>query len=176
MVDPKTYLGIDVRTGSARAGLFSAHGALLGTGSVALETNHPQSNFVEQSSSQVWTACCSAARAALAQADIEPASVTGIGFDATCSLVVIDREDQPLSASPSGDDRWNIMVWMDHRAIEQASRIDATGDPILQRTGGKIVSVQMIARHKANRQRRTKVARYKPSPEKQPPQGKQKSK
>ena len=138
MADLKTYLGIDVGTGSARAGLFSADGALLGTASVALETNHPQPNFVEQSSSQVWDACCSATRAALAQADIDPASVAGIGFDATCSLVVLDQEDQPLSVSPRGDDRWNIVVWMDHRAIEQASRIDATGHPILQRTGGKI--------------------------------------
>ena len=56
-----------------------------------------------------------------------PAFVKGIGFDATCSLAVLDRGGKPLSVSPSGDPQRNIIVWMDHRAIAQAERITETG-------------------------------------------------
>ena len=43
--------------------------------------------------------------------------------------------------SPSrvdGDDRRNVVVWMDHRAIDDAGAIDATGHPVLQFVGGSI--------------------------------------
>ena len=33
---------------------------------------------------------------------IDPAQVKGIGFDATCSLVVLDENFEPVPVSPSG--------------------------------------------------------------------------
>ena len=33
---------------------------------------------------------------------IDPAQVKGIGFDATCSLVVFDKNFEPVPVSPSG--------------------------------------------------------------------------
>ena len=41
-------------------------------------------------------------------------------LDATCSLVALDGSDRPVTVSPTGEDQWNVVVWMDHRAIEQA--------------------------------------------------------
>ncbi len=60
------------------------------------------------------------------EAQLPPAFVKGIGFDATSSLVVLDRAGKPLSVSLSGDPQRNIIVWMDHRAIAQARRITGT--------------------------------------------------
>jgi D-ribulokinase len=44
----------------------------------------------------------------------------------------------PLAVGPSKDSLRNIIVWMDHRAIEQARRINATGHHVLEYVGGNI--------------------------------------
>jgi D-ribulokinase len=36
------------------------------------------------------------------QAGVSAKYVTGIGFDATCSLVVLDDNAKPITVSPSG--------------------------------------------------------------------------
>jgi D-ribulokinase len=64
--------------------------------------------------------------------------VIGVGFDATCSLVALDPAGSPLSVSPSGDRRRNVIVWMDHRAMEEARAVNDTGDPVLRYVGGSI--------------------------------------
>jgi D-ribulokinase len=56
----------------------------------------------------------------------------------TCSLVILDKEGNPLPASPAGEAERNIIVWMDHRAREQAERINATAHPVLKYVGGRI--------------------------------------
>lgn len=70
------------------------------------------------------------------------ASIAGIGFDATCSLVAIDDDDRPVSLSQNGSDEQNIILWMDHRAVEEAAVINATGHPLLKYVGGQ-VSLEM---------------------------------
>ncbi|MFY3768181.1 ribulokinase, partial [Escherichia coli] len=77
-------------------------------------------------------------REALARSGTTPQSVAGIGFDATCSLVVLDNNGEPLAVSPDGEAENNIIVWMDHRATDQAERINATHHPVLDYVGGKI--------------------------------------
>jgi len=134
----RVYLGIDVGTGSVRAGVFDASGRMLGVGVEPIATNRPAEDFVEQSSNDIWRACGVAVRAALSSAEVEAANVVGLGFDATCSMVVLDERDQPVSVSPDGADKWNVLVWMDHRAMEQADRINATQHEVLRYVGGTV--------------------------------------
>ncbi|AWK89509.1 FGGY-family carbohydrate kinase [Azospirillum thermophilum] len=130
-------LGIDVGTGSARAGLFDLSGRRIASASRGIRMWHPEPDFAEQSSDDIWQAVVAAARQALAAAG--PADrVAGIGFDATCSLVVLDAAGRPVSVSPTGDDAQNVIVWMDHRAIAQADRINALGHEVLRYVGGRI--------------------------------------
>jgi D-ribulokinase len=131
------WLGIDVGTGSARAGLFTSAGQLLAIGKHDIRIWR-DGDVVEQSSEDVWHACAAATRTALAEAAIAPEQVKGLSFAGTCSLVVLDRAKRPLGVGPSGDDNRNIVVWMDHRAVAQAQRINATGDDILAYVGGAI--------------------------------------
>ncbi|KAL8265187.1 hypothetical protein R6Q59_023317 [Mikania micrantha] len=131
------FLGVDVGTGSARAGLFDEAGKLLGSASSPIQI-WKEGDCVEQSSTDIWLAICTAVKRALSLSDVAGEVVTGIGFAATCSLVAVDSEGQPVSVSWSGDTRRNVIVWMDHRAVKQAERINSFNSPVLQYCGGSI--------------------------------------
>src|SRR6478752_7848837 len=134
----KFYVGVDVGTGSARAGVFDERGRRVGMGVQPIQTFTPQTDFVEQSSDDIWAACGKAVRAALSEGGVDPATVRGVGFDATCSLVLLDADDRPVTVSPTGNAAQNVIVWMDHRALAEAAEINATGDDVLRYVGGKI--------------------------------------
>ena len=134
----QAFIGIDVGTSSARAGVFDESGALLATARHPITVWHEAGNVVEQSSSDIWAACVASVRAATVEAAIPASAVKGIGFDATCSLVVLDAAANPLTVSTSGDERRNIIVWMDHRAIAEARLVNDTHDDVLRYVGGSI--------------------------------------
>ena len=132
----ETVIGVDVGTGSARAGVFSLSGEMLGHGSHKLQIWQPRTDFVQQSSGDIWNAVVQAVRQALAAS--APVTVRGIGFDATCSLVVLDAAGGPVSVDPDGAENQNVIVWMDHRAQEEAAAINASGEAVLRYVGGRI--------------------------------------
>ncbi len=132
------FVGIDVGTGSARAGVFTSEGKMLAAASRAIRMWKPQTDFVEQSSVDIWASCCAAVREAMQKAGVHADQVAGIGFDATCSLVALDAHDRPVSVSPTGHNEQNVMVWMDHRAVGEANRINRLGHPVLKYVGGAI--------------------------------------
>lgn len=136
------FLGVDVGTGSVRAGLFDAAGERAGMGIEPIATFRPADDFVEQSSDDIWRAVGVAVRAALAEAGAQSSDVRGIGFDATCSLVAVGANGEPVSVSPSGAPEQNVIVWMDHRAIAQAERINQTRHEVLRYVGG-VISPEM---------------------------------
>ena len=134
----QAFIGVDVGTSSARAGVFDEKGTLLATARHSITVWHEAGNVVEQSSSEIWAACAASVRAAMAEAALPPSAVEGIGFDATCSLVVLDAAANPLTVSTSGDLRRNVIVWMDHRAIAEARLFNDTHDDVLRYVGGSI--------------------------------------
>ncbi|PRY22168.1 FGGY-family pentulose kinase [Aliiruegeria haliotis] len=136
------YLGIDVGTGSARAGVFDSEGRLLGVGSRDTRTWRPAADFAQQSSVDIWRAICASVRKAMDQSGVAPEDIGGIGFDATCSLVVSEGDGAPLSISPDGAPEQDIILWMDHRAISDADEINATGAGVLDYVG-KAISPEM---------------------------------
>ena len=136
--DKKFVIGIDVGTGSVRAGIFDLKGMRKGISIKQIKIWRPAPDFVEQSSEDIWSAICEAVREAMTHNGVQADDVIGLGFDATCSLVVLDKDAKPISVSPSGNPEQNIIVWMDHRAISQASRINATRHKVLRFVGGKI--------------------------------------
>ena len=74
-----------------------------GVSSREIQIWRPKTDFVEQSSEDIWAAACEAVRGAVAEADIEADQVRGVGFDATCSLVALDVDDKPVTTSPTGN-------------------------------------------------------------------------
>lgn len=136
------FVGVDVGTGSARAGVFDVRGRLLGSAKHAIALWRDAGEIVEQSSDDIWRVVSATVRAAVADAGNTPEAVAGVGFDATCSLVALDGRDRPLGVSGSGDASRNIIVWMDHRAVNQAERINATRHRVLSYVGG-VISPEM---------------------------------
>lgn len=132
------FIGIDVGTGSARAGVFDLEGTLLAHATREIRTWKPQADFVQQSSDDLWRAVSQCVRKAVAEAGIDPSSVTGIGFDATCSLVAVDMDGRPLTVSPDGDPEQDVIVWMDHRAAAIADEVNAGDHEVLRYVGGRI--------------------------------------
>src|SRR5579885_633391 len=108
-------IGVDVGTGSARAGLFDTAGTLLASAVEPIQMWKPRPDYVEQSSEDIWRAIGKCIRTTLATADVKPEQIVGLSYDATCSLVVLDKSDQPLTVDLEGDNQRNIIVWMDHR-------------------------------------------------------------
>ncbi|WP_459675166.1 FGGY-family carbohydrate kinase [Acidisoma sp. 7E03] len=132
------FIGIDVGTGSARAGVFTASGQLLASAKRDLLIFRGPGAMAEQSSAQIWQAVAESVREARAAAGVPAEAVAGIGFDATCSLVVLDAAGRGLPVGPSDDPARDVILWMDHRAVEQAERINAGGHAVLDFVGGRI--------------------------------------
>lgn len=134
----KFVIGVDVGTLSTRVGMFDLKGSMMGIGSYPISIHYPKPDFVEQSSDEIWEKTGLAIREAINQAQIDRKDILGLSFDATCSLVCLDREYKPLTLSPTGDPSRNIIVWMDHRAIKEADLINESGHRVLRYVGGKI--------------------------------------
>ncbi|XP_001850540.2 FGGY carbohydrate kinase domain-containing protein [Culex quinquefasciatus] len=136
----KCVIGVDVGTGSARAALVTSTGQLLKSCVKATQTWNPLPDLYEQSSDNIWSAVCECVRTVAAVVPKE--QIKGIGFDATCSLVALDKGGQPLSVSSTGRAEQNIILWMDHRAQAEADLINATKHELLNYVGGS-VSLEM---------------------------------
>ena len=136
------YIGIDVGTGSARAGIFNQHGELISQASQDIQIWKPKTDFVQQSSEDIWEAICYSVKQVMAESKLSPEQIGGLGFDATCSLVVLGDKNQPLTVSPDLSDEQNIIVWMDHRAKAEAKEINEMGHEVLKYVGG-VISPEM---------------------------------
>ena len=135
-------LAVDVGTGSARAGLFDANGRRLARATHPIRLERPAADHAEHSSEDIWQAVCAAVQKARKEARVDARDVAGVSFDATCSLVALDGTDRPASVSVTGDDRWNVIVWLDHRAVAEAEEATATQHAVLNYVGG-VMSPEM---------------------------------
>jgi D-ribulokinase len=134
----QAFIGVDVGTASARAGIFDARGTLLATARHPIAIWREPGDIVEQSSDDIWSACASTIRACLRDAALALDAIAGLGFDATGSMAVLDAAGRPITVSPSGDANRNIIVWMDHRATAEARFINATQHEVLAYVGNAI--------------------------------------
>lgn len=138
------YAGVDVGTGSARAVIIDSNGTILGLSERPITRNELKENYITQSSTEIWNAICYCLKSAIAQSGVDNTKILGLGFDATCSLVVINKSDNtPIGVGPDFTNNLeNIILWMDHRAIDETDEINSTNDECLKFVGGKM-SIEM---------------------------------
>ncbi|KAJ5307062.1 hypothetical protein PENANT_c003G05846 [Penicillium antarcticum] len=138
------YIGVDVGTGSARACVIDFQGNIVGLASQDIRTWQPYPEFYEQSTANIWDSISIAVKQAVRQSGVSPSRIRGLAFDATCSLSVMSREtNNPVSvSSPHFNNECNVILWLDHRAVDETKKINATGHSVLQYVGGSM-SVEM---------------------------------
>lgn len=141
------YIGIDVGTGSARACIINESGDIVGLASENIGLWQPQTGYYEQSTNDIWRCICDSVKRAVTQNNIDVNTIKGIGFDATCSLAVFTHDtDEPVSVTgpnfnESGNDH-NVVLWLDHRPVEETKKINATKHNLLRYVGGTM-SIEM---------------------------------
>jgi FGGY-family pentulose kinase len=135
-------VGVDVGSGSVRAVVFDHAGNRRAETVRAIQQFNPRGDLYEQSSADIWQQTCAAVRQAVADCGLPRDAITGVGFDATCSLVAVGAGGRPVSVTEDADPARDIVMWMDHRAVAEAAEINATNDPALAYVGGE-VSVEM---------------------------------
>ncbi len=131
-------VAVDIGTTSARAGVFDRKGILLARAKHPIRMFRPKENHAEHDSEDIWAAACHAVKSAMSEADLKASQIAAIGFDATCSLVMRDRDGHPLSVSTTGADNQDTIVWHDHRAIGEADDLSASGHRVLDFSGGSL--------------------------------------
>lgn len=136
----KYFIGIDVGTGSARAGVFNLHGILVASAAKNIETHRPHAGWAEQSSEGIWASVVASVKKAMSLAGVPKDSIRGLGFDATCSLVVTGADGQGVSVNTEGRPDLDVILWMDHRALVDAAEINriTEGAEVLSHLGGQI--------------------------------------
>ncbi|KAI0402167.1 Nup93/Nic96-domain-containing protein [Xylaria palmicola] len=141
------YIGIDVGTGSARACLIDSSGDIKALASETIKLWQPQTGYYEQSTTDIWHCICHCVQRVVHQSGVDSSLIKGIGFDATCSLAVFSHDtDEPVPVTGpdfdnDGNDR-NVILWLDHRPVEETEKINATGHNLLRYVGGKM-SIEM---------------------------------
>jgi len=131
-------IAVDVGTSSARAGLFDRHGQMLARAEHPILMHRPHENHAEHQSDNIWLAVCSAVRSVREIAGLPASAIAALGFDATCSLVVRDGEGKPLPVTAGGAVGNDTIVWMDHRAIEEALVCNGIDHPALGSNNGRM--------------------------------------
>jgi len=128
------FLGIDIGTSGARAGIFDADGNVIIFREEQFGLSTPHSGWAEQSPDDWWDAVGKATRAAVSESKVNPADIKGISYDTTSCTVLCSKDDMvPLRPA---------IMWMDMRASEQAKRIAASGHPMLKYNGYGPVSAE----------------------------------
>ncbi|SCV04355.1 LAMI_0H15456g1_1 [Lachancea mirantina] len=138
------YIGVDVGTGSARACIIDSLGNILSLAERPIQREQLRPNFITQSSQEIWQAVSHCVKTVVRDSGVPTEKIHGIGFDATCSLVVVEEgTNKEVAVGPdfSNTDQ-NIILWMDHRAMEETAEINATKDKCLKYVGGQM-SVEM---------------------------------
>lgn len=121
-------IGIDGGTESLRAGVFDLAGKPLAFAATPYPTDFPRPGWAEQKPTDWWDALGKSVRRAVAESGVTAQDIAGLALDTTCcSVVALDQRGFPLRPA---------LIWMDVRAVEEAGRVLATGDPVLQVNGG----------------------------------------
>lgn len=110
-------LGIDVGTSACKAVVIAEDGRVLGTGSAEYPMLQPRPTWAEQDPEDWWRGCGVAVRAALADAGVGAAEVTGVGLTGQMhGAVLLDAAGAVIRPA---------LIWCDQRSAPQAEAFEA---------------------------------------------------
>ncbi len=106
-------LTVDVGTSSTKTAVWNSTGTVLAEALAAYALHRPEPLWAEIDANIWWQAVCDTIRQVLAQADVNPHDVAGVGVDAVSwTLIPVDEAANPLAPA---------MIWLDRRAEEETA-------------------------------------------------------
>lgn len=126
-------IAVDVGTTSVRLAIISFHGDEFRKSKILAShekdiSHHQEGVRFEQSSTEIWAAICECSQECLTKSGIDPLSIKSIGFSSTCSLVIYDEKSTNVPR--------DVILWMDHRAMDEAKQVTDGGSKVLSQFGG----------------------------------------
>jgi glycerol kinase len=116
-----TYiLAMDQGTTSSRAIIFDASYSIVEQAQQEFTQHFPDSGWVEHSAADIWQTSLDTARAAIAQANITPEQIAGIG-------ITNQRETTLIWDRATGEPVYNAIVWQDRRTADYCNSLQDQG-------------------------------------------------
>ena len=126
-------LAIDQGTSSSRAIVFDQDGRVVAAGQRTFDQLFPHDGWVEQEPEALWQATLAAAREAIAESGVAPASIAAVG-------IANQRETTLVWDAETGQPFGNAIVWQDRRTAERCERARRDGmEPELIETTGLVI-------------------------------------
>lgn len=135
-----TYsIGIDIGTTSTKAVIFSDTGETIQEAAVEYPLLTPEPKAAEQNPDEIVQAVITATKTAIKLAELKPADVKLLSFSSAMhSLIALDKEGVPLTAS---------ITWADQRSEAQAQQLKAiNGQALYEKTGTPIHPMAPLAK------------------------------
>ncbi len=121
-------LGIDAGTTSVKAGIFSPEGRCMGIGREEYQLEAPSPERAQLNPEVYWQACVKTVRDAVERARIKPEEIGALG--------VSSQGETTITLDSAGHAIYPALVWLDNRAIDQASFLAARfGKTVYSHTG-----------------------------------------
>ena len=116
-----TYiLAMDQGTTSSRAIIFDTSYSIVEQAQPEFTQHFPDSGWVEHSAADIWQTSLETARAAIAQANITPEQIAGIG-------ITNQRETTLIWDRATGEPVYNAIVWQDRRTADYCNSLKDQG-------------------------------------------------
>lgn len=129
----KPYLlGVDIGTSACKIAVFKRNGEVVASAAGDYPVYYPKEGWAEQNPEEWWSAVCSAIKETLANGNISPEEIAGVGIDGqSWSAIAIDKEGRVLTNTP---------IWMDTRAQDICDRLNKEigEDAIFQVAGNSL--------------------------------------
>jgi len=113
-------LAMDQGTTSSRALVFNSNYDIVARAQEEFEQHFPDSGWVEQDPNQIWQTSLSTARQAIAQAQLRPPQIAGIG-------ITNQRETTIIWDRKTGKPVYNAIVWQDRRTADYCQQLKNQG-------------------------------------------------
>ena len=110
-------LTVDVGTSSTKTAVWNQQGTVLAEASAAYTLHRPSPLVAEIDANVWWEAVCRTVQQVIAEADIHPDDVAGIGIDGVgWTLIPVDQDVNPLAPA---------MIWLDRRAEAETAWLNS---------------------------------------------------
>lgn len=114
-------LSLDEGTTTARAALYDREGKRLAMAAIPTPCRYPQSGWVEQDASQIWSAQLDAMRRTMAEMDAQPLEIAAIGITNQRETTVVWDRHTGVPVAPA-------IVWQCRRTAERCRALAASPD------------------------------------------------